>query len=216
MPKITSAEAIARYGQLPPRSRAGGVAAAIVSIIGAYILIWHQDQEAQLEALQASLRHTESERAEKSAYAANLSLYEARLTELGTRLQDARAMLPDTPDVPQFLSQIGAIARDTGLTIERFEPGAEKAIDFYAETQFLLQVRGTYHAIGMFLDQVSRMDRIVNVGDLSMTAPKVEAQQVMVTGSFFLRAFRSLSVTEAAQMARREDAGDVATHRGRP
>lgn len=214
MAKITAADALAKYGQLPPRTRAGSIAAVILSIIGIYIFVWHQDQEAQLDALQGALRKTESERSEKFAYAANLPLYEARLTELATRLQDARAMLPDTPDVPQFLSQIGAIARDTGLVIERFEPGLEKALDFYAETQFLLQVRGTYHEIGMFLDRVSRMDRIVNVGNLSMTAPKVEAQQVLVTGTFSLRAFRSLSAAEMKALA--SAAEDSGTRKGSP
>lgn len=213
--KLTFAEVVTRYGQTPLRSRIGGVVALLVLIVGAYVLFWQQGQQSELSAMQESLRKTESERSEKIAYAANLALYEARLSELSARLQDARAMLPDSPDVPQFLSQIGAIAKETGLVIERFEPGHEEAQDFYSETKFTLQVRGTYHEIGLFLDAVSRMDRIVNVGGLSMVDPKALDQQVLVTGAFYLRAFRSLTAGEMEQ-AKKDRAATGDAGKARP
>ncbi|RZM28205.1 MAG: hypothetical protein EOO88_09925, partial [Pedobacter sp.] len=115
------------------------------------------------------------------------------------KLATARAMLPDAADVPQFLSQIGSIAREVNLVIERFEPQPEVPQDFYAETRFAVTARGSYHELGAFLDKVSRMDRIVNVSNLTMDNPKVEDLRVVVTGTFVLRAYRSMSAQQMAQ-----------------
>jgi type IV pilus assembly protein PilO len=191
---------VTRYAQVAPKYRFAGWAGGVGALCLVYLLTVQLDQNAQLQDLQDHLQTTESQRSEKYAYAANLPLYEARLTELSARLTDARAMLPDAPNVPQFLSQIGAIARDVGLTIQRFEPQSEVPLDFYAETLFALQVRGTFHEIGMFLDRASRMDRIVNVSGLAMGTPIVDSQRVVVTGTFSLKAFRSLSAEEMAAL----------------
>lgn len=202
-------EIILRYSKVPRRTRLGAAAGIVSGLFVLYFFLIHADQQSVLnDALQA-LQTTEAQRAEKFAYAANISLYETRLKDLTTQLQSARAMLPDTPDVPQFLSQIGTIAKDVGLVIERFEPQAEMPLDFYAETRFGVQVRGSYHEVGLFLDRVSHMDRIVNVSNLTMDNPQVQNLRVVVTGSFLLRAFRSLSADEmaAAQEAAKKKDG---------
>jgi type IV pilus assembly protein PilO len=191
-------ELVLRYSQTPQRTRLGAAAGIVCAIFVLYYFLINQDQQAALAAAQGTLQATESQRAEKFAYAANLSLYEGRLKELTEHLEGARAMLPDTADVPQFLSQIGAIAREVNLVIERFEPQPEVPLDFYAETRFAVQARGSYHDIGAFLDRISHMDRIVNVSDLTMEEPKVKNLRVVVTSHFMLRAFRSMTADEMA------------------
>lgn len=200
MQKLTPADVVARYGQVPQKTRLGAAAAILAALVVLYFFLVQQDQQAALTSAQAALQHTESERAEKFAYAANLPLYETRLTELTEQLGSARAMLPDAADVPQFLSQIGGIAREVNLVIERFEPQPELPHDFYAETRFAVTARGSYHELGSFLDRVSRMDRIVNVADLTMDNPKVENLRVVVQGTFVLRAYRSMSADEMARV----------------
>ena len=189
-------DVVLRYQQVALRQRVGAAAAIFCSLLVLDYMWVYQDQQSALDAAIEALQATEAQRAEKTAYAASSGLYEARLNELTTRLADARAMLPDHSDVPQFLSQTGAIAKEVGLLIERFEPRPEIPFDFYAESRFALQVRGTYHEIGLFLDRVGRMDRIVNISDLIMENPKVQNGRVLVTGTFLLRAFRSLAAHE--------------------
>lgn len=215
MQKLTPADVVARYGQVPQKTRLGAAAAILAALVVLYFFLVQQDQQAALTSAQAALQHTESERAEKFAYAANLPLYETRLTELTEQLGSARAMLPDAADVPQFLSQIGGIAREVNLVIERFEPQPELPHDFYAETRFAVTARGSYHELGSFLDRVSRMDRIVNVGGLSMVDPKALDQQVLVTGAFYLRAFRSLTAGEMEQ-AKKDRAATGDAGKARP
>ena len=192
-------ELLSRYIQVPDRIRYACALGLMLALILAHYVFVYSGQQADLNALEDQFRKQESEQAEKNAYAANLPKYQARFDELMLSLTTARAMLPDNPDVPQFLAQLGNAARDVGLTVDRFEPKKEVTQDFYAEIGFGMKVHGAYHDIAMFIDQLGRIDRIVNVTGLVMNAPKVENQKIILAGEFLVKTYRFLTDEQAAE-----------------
>lgn len=179
-----------QYAQVPQRQRYAGVALIAVAFIALYYYFIHQDNSRRVERMEGQLRKLSAELAEKQAYIDNLARYEARLNELQTALNAARAQLPDEADVAQLLAQLSNNARQAGLTIEKFEPKAEATQEFFAELPFEMQVRGTYHEIASFIDAIGHMDRIVNVSGISMNNPKSENQKAVVDGQFNIKGFR--------------------------
>ena len=153
------------------------------------------------------LEQLQTQRSEKEAYIANLSQYEARLAELQSSLQVARAMLPDDAAVPEFLSQLGNKARQSGLNIETFEPKGEAAEDFFSEIIFRVKVRGSYHEVATFIDAVGKLDRIVNVSDIVMSTPVVESQKILVKSEFNVKTYRFLSEEQRKQAQTQKAAG---------
>lgn len=198
-------ELLAKYAKIPERIRYPVGAAVIIALIAAHVLVVHSVQEGMLSTVEERLHKLQQERTEKRAYADNLPRYEARFSELQQALTTARTLLPDNADVPQFLAQLGNSGRDVGMVIERFEPHEEVYQDFYAEIGFGLQVHGTYHEIAMFIDSVGKLDRIVNVSDISMTDPKVESQKVVLRGSFAVKTFRFITDEQAAEIMKKKE-----------
>ena len=194
-------ELLARYAKIPERIRYPAGLALWLVMLALYFFMVRPGQEDQTQALQEQLQKVQSERSEKRTYADDLPRYEARFSELQQSLNTARAMLPDSADVPQFLAQLGNAGRDVGLSIERFEPLEEVYHDFYSEIGFGMQVHGSYHEIAMFVDAVGKFDRIVNVSGISMIEPKLEGEKVTVKGSFVVKTYRSISDEEAATIA---------------
>jgi type IV pilus assembly protein PilO len=197
-------ELLAKYAKIPERIRYPVALAIFVGLIASHFFLIHAGQVDQLAALEEQYRKQETERSEKRAYADNLPKYEARFSELQQALTTARAMLPDNPDVPQFLAQLGNSARDVGLVIDRFEPKPELFQDFYAEIGFGVNVHGSYHEVAMFIDQVGKVDRIVNVSDLAMTQPKSENQKIIVQGQFLVKTYRFLSDEQMAEIEKKK------------
>jgi len=189
-------ELLARYSKVPARQRYAVFALLVLVVLVADWYFVYSDQAAKVGRLEAEYARVETERAEKQAYVENMSKYEARLKELQESLVAARSQLPDDPDVPQLLSQLGNKARQAGLEIDRFEPKGEKAQDFYAEIIFELKVRGSYHEVGTFLDAVGKLDRILNVTNLAMTGPKTLNQKVVVDCGFMVKTYRFLEKPE--------------------
>jgi type IV pilus assembly protein PilO len=200
-------ELLAKYAKIPERIRYPVALAVLIGLVVAHFFLIHAGQQQQLESLEDTYTKLAIDRTEKRSYADNLAKYEARHNELTQSLGTARAMLPDNPDVPQFLAQLGNAARDVGLVIDRFEPRPESYKDFYAEIGFGVNVHGSYHEVGQFIDQVGKIDRIVNVSDLSMVSPKTENQKIIVQGSFLVKTYRFLTPEQLAEMEAKNKKG---------
>lgn len=181
-----------KYTKIPQRQRYTLAVLIIAGLCGAYFYLFHMEQTARIESLEQEYRKIESERAEKQAYVDNLARYEARLADLQRNLNAARAQLPDDADVPQLLAQLGNKARQSGLEIDRFEPQGETPKSFYGEIAFAVNVRGSYHEVATFIDALGKLDRIVNVSDLTMKNPKTVNQKVVIDGTFKVKTYRFL------------------------
>jgi len=47
---------------------------------------------------------------------------------------------------------------------------------FYAEVPISIKVKGGYHEMGLFLDAISRLPRIINVSDITIGNAKEDAR----------------------------------------
>ncbi len=183
---------IERYQNTPPLRRYALVA-VIIGLLG--FLHWYfinSDQESELVQLHKTYNEKQIARNSKQSIADYKDTYIAKLATLQEQLDKARAQLPDTADVPQLLAQLGNRARQTGLLIDEFVPSPEKKKDFYAEIAFNMKVKGSYHDIATFIDSVGRLDRIINIVNLSMDTPKIQASKVIVSSQFNVKSYRFL------------------------
>jgi Tfp pilus assembly protein PilO len=62
-------------------------------------------------------------------------------------------------------------------------------------------MRGTYHELAAFMDRVKRLDRIVNVADISLKKPRIEGEVVVLDASCTATTFRFLDEQERKQRA---------------
>jgi type IV pilus assembly protein PilO len=87
-----------------------------------------------------------------------------------TRLESLRPILPDEKDAGDLLRRIQTLAVQSSLTIRGFRPQAVNTHEMYAEWPIGLELDGTYHNLGAFLDSVSKFPRIINIGGLVVNA----------------------------------------------
>lgn len=145
------------YGQLG--------AFAVLSIAGAGVF-WNfyakpaQESIAQREAQLATLE-TEIQRGMQTAR--RLPAFRRQVSDLEAQLERLRPVLPSEKDVADLLRRIQGMATQSSLTIRGFAPQAVATRQMYAEWPIGLQVEGTYHNLGSFLERVSKFPRIINV-----------------------------------------------------
>jgi type IV pilus assembly protein PilO len=181
-----------KYSSIPPLQRLALVGAVIAVLCAAYYYFIYTDQTVTVARLEKEYNDKAKKRDDKAKVARNKSTYEEKLGVLQEQLDQARAQLPDSADVPQLLAQLGNRARDSGLDIEEFNPADEKSKDFYAEIAFRMKVRGSYHEIALFIDSVGKLDRIINIVNLEMTNPDMQAAKVVVNSTFDVKTYRFL------------------------
>jgi Tfp pilus assembly protein PilO len=108
------------------------------------------------------------------ATARNLPNFQAEVTGLEHRLESLKNVLPEQKDVADILRRLQGLATQSNLTLLRFTPAAQKQLPMYAEVPYRITAEGSFHNLALFFDRVSKFPRIINVGDISITAKPVQ------------------------------------------
>jgi type IV pilus assembly protein PilO len=148
-----------------------GVAAVIAALIcGGFYYFWYSEalekqrqKETRLADLQKQIRALE-------ATANRLPEFQREVQALEARLETLKRILPPEKEMPDLMRRIQYLAAQSSLSIRKFNPAAVVNKDFYQEVPVSIDVEGTYHNMGAFLDRVSRMSRLVNMSDVKIKA----------------------------------------------
>ena len=80
--------------------------------------------------------------------------------------------LPNSREIPNLLETISNLGAVNGLEVLFIKPNPDVDKGFYAEVPIQVKVKGGYHEMGMFLDAISKLPRIINVGNVTLGNPK--------------------------------------------
>jgi type IV pilus assembly protein PilO len=98
--------------------------------------------------------------------ARQLEEFRKEVAELQARLDSLLPILPEEKDAADLLRRVHTLAVQSNLTIRGFRPQATNTRQMHAEWPITLELEGTYHNLGTFLDRVSKFPRIINVSAL--------------------------------------------------
>lgn len=105
---------------------------------------------------------------DKKRQAINLAAYEQQMVEIERTFGALLKQLPDKSQMDGLLTDINQAGLQRGLEFELFKPGQEVVADFYAEMPIAIKVLGSYHDLGAFATDISKLSRIVTLNDISI------------------------------------------------
>jgi type IV pilus assembly protein PilO len=120
----------------------------------------------------------------------NLAVHEQDLQKAKEAFELTSVLLPKSQEIPDLLRNISDLGKHSGLDFLSFVPGAEVPKDFYAEIPIDIKIRGPYHNLGLFLDKVSKLERIVTVNNIRTEKIDQEGSEVLLTSSCRLLTYR--------------------------
>ncbi len=143
----------------------------LILVAGFYFLIY-KNQIEEYDRLGGQHQAALALLAKNQKIANNFEVYKAEYEKMQLQLEQALGELPMQQEIPRLLTSIADLAREKGLDILRFKPQPEQVQGFYAEVPVDLRLVGSFHEAAVFFDSVSRMERIVNIRDLSLQRPQ--------------------------------------------
>jgi type IV pilus assembly protein PilO len=115
------------------------------------------------------------------ATARRLPQFREDVAKLQTDLERLRAVLPEEKDVADLLRRIQGMATQSNLAIRGFTPRPVATKQLHAEWPIGLQLEGSYHDLGGFLERVSKFPRIINVNGIKVKARDQQAGPGTIT-----------------------------------
>ncbi len=175
-----------------------GLAVAAAAVTAGTYFLSIQEMEDNIVRRKAEHQRLEKELIDKTAIANNLDQSKRDMAVLERKLAQALTELPNEANIDELIRSLSEIGTKSGLTINSIEPRGETRKPLYAEIPIVMNVSGTYHEIGVFLDSVSKLARIVNVTNIKLSAPKMVNEKLTLNASYLATTFRSVP-TEAAK-----------------
>jgi type IV pilus assembly protein PilO len=196
---LTGQDVLNSVNKLPLGQKVGAVAVVVVLLSAANWYFFIDPMQTQIAQKQGQLRQLEDELIQKQSIANNLAQFKHEKEILERRLAQALTELPNEANVDDLIRSLSEIGTKSGLTINNIEPQGEQRQSFYASIPIVMQVTGNYHEIGVFLDALSKLARIVNVTNIKMGQARTKGEKLVLNASYLATTFRFLP--EAAPAA---------------
>jgi len=132
----------------------------------------YKPQAEKIGKLRLDISKQEKRLAELKRAAEQTKILEAEVAKSQEEFDQMLALLPDQKEIPELLDNISRLAAQAGLENIFFQPQPEQVHDFYAVIPVRLDLVGTYHQLGVFLDSASKLHRIIKIDQLSLSRQK--------------------------------------------
>jgi type IV pilus assembly protein PilO len=177
------------------------LAGTILLVFGLYYSFVYSPRSDEIAKLKDSVEIARNEKQVKFKQAANMPRLQAELKAMEIKLNEAMAQLPDRKEIPDLLATLSSKASEAGLDILLFRPRAENFQEFYAEIPVDIVVKGGFSSAVTFFDEVSKLNRIVNIDNIDFKNAKVSGEQVSLDISNLATTYRFLDEAERKKVA---------------
>lgn len=178
--------------------RAMVFAATFIILGGAFYFLRYKPDAQHIAGLKANIKQQENRLVELKRAAAQVEVLQKEVAGSEKELAQLLSMLPDQKEIPGLLDSVSQLGAQVGLENILFQPQPEQMQEFYAIIPIRLDLLGRYHELGTFFDQISKLNRILNVENLTITRRNDSSLQVGCT----IVTYRFLEKAEQAREAK--------------
>src|SRR5437660_11274333 len=199
---LTGQEVLNAVNKMPLGQKVGVVAGVVILLSAANWYFFIDPMQTQIRDRKGTLRTLEDELIQKQSIANKLAQFKHEKEILERRLAQALTELPNEANIDDLIRSLSEIGTKSGLTINSIEPQAEQRQSFYAAIPIVMSVTGNYHEIGVFLDSLSKLARIVNVTNIKMGQARVANEKLLINATYIATTFRLVPEANAPSAAK--------------
>jgi Tfp pilus assembly protein PilO len=143
--------------------------AAVIIGLGEWVPISPVQSERNQLATLNTERQTLSEQVSSlEVYRRRYSDFKAETEAMQKQLETLQVIVPEEKSLDEFIRMVQGAAQAAGVEIRRMSAGAVSPKEYHIEMPFELELDGPYFSMLDFFARLSRLSRIINVGDLSI------------------------------------------------
>ena len=159
-------------------------------------------KQAEIQQVQAENQKLRDKIKLAQEFLRSLEAKKQRLRELTLRLEQMKATLSEDLDVGEFMKVAVTEARKVGLTVLRLRPDAATPKEQYFEQKFQMSFRGVFVQLLVFLDRMSKVQKIVRVDNFEVKPTGNQgAKYVTLEGNIELKVYKYMA-SKADELAR--------------
>ncbi len=166
---------------IPKRQRLILVVIVFVAVIGLFFFYPYRANSKQIEGLTKKIEELDRQIIVNKSLAEKKDELLAKNAELQEKLLEVQRKFPTSSEVTDLLKQVSVLGQQSGLDFRLWKPRnkVKNSSNLYYEIPVEMELIGGYHEVAIFFDRISKLSRIVNITDLSMS--KAGSEKGIVT-----------------------------------
>jgi len=157
-------------------------AATLLVMGAAFYFLKFENQLDTLKQVTARITEQQKKLATLKSAVTKVQVLEKELAQTEEELTKLLMLLPDQKEIPGLLENVSRLGSKVGLENILFQPQPEVMREFYATIPIRLDLLGTFNDLGVFLDSISKLDRILKVESLTLTRQKEKQGTLLQVG----------------------------------
>lgn len=183
-----------KYSSINNRQKLFGISLFTVVLVGIFYILFFKPNYDDIDKLTLQVNATDNDLKKVRKAARNLPVHQKELEDARVQFETTSVLLPKSQEIPNLLRSISDLGRNAGLDFISFVPGQEVPKDFYAEIPIDIKIKGPYHNLGLFLDKVSKLERIVSVNNIKTEKVEQDNNEILLHSNCRLITYRFTNV----------------------
>ena len=189
-----------RLVKLPWYQKGLIIAGIVVLIVVIYFVLIDSGYRSQIAELNNQIAQLDKQITDLSAIERDLPKFEKQNALLKKELEKAMTKLPNDPRVEELVKDISLKAKKYGVELVSFNFRSEQVQPLYIEVPVEVKLKTDFFPLMIFLSDVARLERIVNVSDLKIRKSK---ERLEVSCNFIAYRFKERTEEPAKKGRRR-------------
>lgn len=139
----------------------------LIFLLGYFLQFKKMENTLRIEAKKELQLYSQVEN--KIYETSHLEAYKKQIKEMNEKFVDEAEKLPAEIEMSGLIKDITKSGLQYGLEFDKIILVDEKAGSFYIELPIEITARGTYHAFGQFLNDLTQLSRIITIHDFTIT-----------------------------------------------
>ncbi len=183
------------------------IPAVIIIVVAFIVFIFPKNKE--IKGLETKIIAQENEIAKSQSKAEKLPELIAINEELKQRLDELKKQLPEEKEVTSLLKQVSDFAIQSGLRVDLWKPEKKKthSSGIVYEIPVRVGILGSYHNLGYFFSNLTKLNRIVNISNLELSEQEISGNNAILKIDFVATTFSAVPEEEISKMPEKTTGG---------
>ncbi|MBI4925749.1 MAG: type 4a pilus biogenesis protein PilO [Bdellovibrio sp.] len=165
----------------------------------------------QIETAKQEVVKMQDKITKANAFLKNLENKKNELRSLAVELDNMKATLTESLDIPNFMKMLITEARKVGLNVLGLKPTGQTKKEFYSENAFELNFKGAYIQLLAYIDRLSQSQRVMRIASFNIKpSGSAQARFVELEGAMQVKGYYYLG-SKADEISRKNNASQPIT-----
>ncbi len=166
------------YGQLAVFLVIGGI------LFGIFYFAYYSNNQDEIKRMSRQVEGLEKEIRGLEKKKNKIKEMRAEVEAKKVVLEKLKEILPEEKEVSQNLRKIQSIINNANLNVQDWTARGEQPQKIYTEIPFSISLEGSYHNLGQFFDQLSKLKKIFTISNLSLKPISKMTRTYTIKASF--------------------------------